>query len=280
MNFGSQSTFELRISPMIAARTRVMTLAILSTLVLLVQAESQSKPHYAKTRTAASHRHKAEVIEATPLPPPPPSPIPEMSLQELPPQTPEVAYANGRLTVNAESASLADICEAISKHTGTQIDTPPEGSERFAVHLAGTPREVISSLLNGSQLGYIILASPEDPTMVRKVVLTKLEPNTTPHSAPAIAGMPRRGMPMARTMAQSDDQEPPETTNSNGPNPAPLDTTVPFQPAPVGQASGSDQPAQQINAPGQFMQELYRLRQQQQQQQNQQNQPQAPPPQQ
>ena len=266
---------------MISARTRVIVLAVVTSLVTLVQAESQTNPVYAKGRTTGSHRHKVEAVDAQPLPPPPPAPIPEMSLQELPPQTPEVAYANGQLTVNAESASLADICDAISKQTGAQIDTPPEVSERFAVHLAGTPREVISSLLNGSEVGYIILASPDDPSMVRKVVLTKLEPNTTPHAPQTMAGMPRRGMPMTSTMAQSDEQQPPETTNSNGPNPAPLDTTVPFQPAVAGQGSGADQAGQQINAPGQFMQELYRLRQQQQQQQqNQQNQPQTPAPQQ
>jgi hypothetical protein len=274
---------------MISANRNLAVFAVLSSLVAIGQTETQAKPAYNRGRTLSSHQHK--ISAAPPQEAPQPSPIPDLAPEDLPPQQPQVSYVNGLLTIEAQNATLGDICDAIGKQTGAQIDAPPDGSERFVVHLSGTPREVLSSLLSGSQIGYIILASVDDPGIVRKVILTKLEPNASSHNAPApqqAAMLNRRNSAMARAMAAAgqsngDDQEPPETTSTNGPNPAPLDTTAPFQPAPVtpaAQASGSDQNSQPISAPGQFMQELYRLRQQQQQQQLQQNQPAPAPPQQ
>jgi hypothetical protein len=257
---------------MIAVSRRLVVFAALFSLVAIDQTVIQAKAAYGKGKSSSSRQHKTAPAAQQEAQPPQPAPIPELSPEELPPQPPQVAYANGRLTVEAQNATLSDICEAIGKQTGAQIDTPPDQTERFVVHLSGTPREVLSSLLNGSQIGYIILASDDDPSVVRKVILTKLEPVTaTTHPVPVspqtAAIMNRRGA-FARAMAAQqgnpDDQESTESTNANSLNPPPPDPAS-LQVTPV--ASGSD--PQPLSAPGQFMQELYRLRQQQQQQQNQ-----------
>jgi len=265
---------------MIFVSRKFAVCAVFSSLVALNVAAIQAKAAYAKGR---SSHHKTASQAPEEVQPPKPTPIPELAPEDLPPQPPQVSYANGKLSIEAQNATLADICDAIGKETGAQIDAPPDQNDRFVVHLTGTPREVLSSLLNGTQIGYIILASDDDPSVVRKVILTKLEPATNANShSPAVSVSPqtaaylgRRGQAMARGMAAQgggDDQDASETTNPNGPTPAPQEA---FQPAPVtpaAQASGSDQPVQPLSAPGQFMQELYRLRQQQQQQQLQQNQ--------
>lgn len=265
---------------MISATNKFAVLAILTSLAIAGHADPQTKA------THRSTKHQLKKVEAQPEAQPQPEPIPELAPADLPPQPPQVSYANGQLTIEAQNATLADICDAVGKQTGAQIDVPPNQDERFVVHLSGTPREVLSSLLEGSQLGYIILASQDDPGVVRKVILSKLEANTSDRGAAAVQTPAvmygRRGSAATRAMmaaqANRDEQDQPETTNSNGPNPAPLDTTVPFQPAPV-TAAGQNGDQQPISAPGQFMQELYRLRAQQQQQQNQQTQqPSQPPP--
>jgi hypothetical protein len=131
-----------------------------------------------------------------------PRPIPQMWPEQLPAQAPRVTLQNGLLTVDSQNSTLGDILTAIRRQTGAELELPPGiGSERVAAHLSGPPRDVITSLLDGSSVGYIILGSADNPSEVRKVILSIL---------PKDAGTP-----------------PPSTAQAKPPAPEPVDEDQP-----------------------------------------------------
>ncbi len=88
---------------------------------------------------------------------------------------PIVTYIEGKLTVTASNASLAEVLRAISAQTGTVIDFPA-GSAADRIFLRegpGTVREVLEDLLNGSDFNYVILGSPDSPNKLARVILAK-----------------------------------------------------------------------------------------------------------
>lgn len=88
---------------------------------------------------------------------------------------PVVTYANGKLTVEASNASLAEVLRAISVQTGTVIDFPASSAAGriFLRAGPGTIRQVLANLLNGSDFNYVIIGSPDSPDKLTRVVLAK-----------------------------------------------------------------------------------------------------------
>ena len=89
------------------------------------------------------------------------------------PSRPLVTYANGKLTVTAWNASLAEVLRAISAQTGIVMDfSAGSATDRIFVREGpGTTRHVLTSLLNGSGFNYVILASPNAPDELTRVIL-------------------------------------------------------------------------------------------------------------
>jgi hypothetical protein len=89
------------------------------------------------------------------------------------PNRPSVTYTNGKLTVTASNTSLAEVLRAISAQTGTVIDFPAgSAADRIVVREGpGTIRHVLTNLLNGSGFNYVILASPNAPDELTRVIL-------------------------------------------------------------------------------------------------------------
>jgi hypothetical protein len=87
---------------------------------------------------------------------------------------PVIAWDGKLLTIDAENSSLSDILLAIRSHTGASIEMPGSTSrERIAIHLGPAPvREVISSLLYGTDFNYVIQSSEDDQTALGKVIIT------------------------------------------------------------------------------------------------------------
>lgn len=88
---------------------------------------------------------------------------------------PVVTYMNGKLTVEARNASLAEVLRAISARTGAVIDFPA-GSAANRIYLRegpGTIRQVLANVLNGSGFNYVIVGSPDSPDKLTRVVLAK-----------------------------------------------------------------------------------------------------------
>jgi hypothetical protein len=99
---------------------------------------------------------------------------------------PVVTYANGKLTVKAWNASLAEVLRAISAETGIVIDFPA-GSAGDRIYLRegpGTIRQVLANLMNGSGFNYVIMGSPDSPDKLTRVVLAKVG-QTADFSPPA-----------------------------------------------------------------------------------------------
>jgi hypothetical protein len=108
------------------------------------------------------------------------------------PSAPKVTYVNGQLTINARDASLGDILRAVSTKTGAVIEFP---SDRAQEHLSanagpGPVREILSSLLNGSRFNYVMLASPTNPNILQRMILTSSED-------PAVASAPQQPLQSA-----------------------------------------------------------------------------------
>jgi len=161
-------------------------------LAPLVAAGQEAAPSNASSHgRGAMYRHKATLV-----PPPAPETIEAPSVQlpmapiapaEIPLQPPRVSFRSGVLTVDSQNSKLSDILKAIRTLTGTEIDPMPEIADRTAVHLVGSPSDVISSLLRGSSYGYVLISSSEDSTVLQKVMLIAAEPAAGASGAAAAA---------------------------------------------------------------------------------------------
>ena len=114
----------------------------------------------------------------------------------MPPNPPQVPWDGEQLTIKSDNSTLADILAAVRTRTGAGIELPEGGaSERVAARLGpGPAREVLSSLLSGSDFDYIIQASDEDPLGIQSVFLTpRTNTSTGAGSARAVvlAAQPR-----------------------------------------------------------------------------------------
>ena len=87
------------------------------------------------------------------------------------PVPPQVSYQNSQLTIVAANSTLGDILRAVRRQTGAEIEIPA-APERVVTHLGpGSARDVLAELLNGSRFNYVLLGSPEDSTVLTRVVL-------------------------------------------------------------------------------------------------------------
>jgi hypothetical protein len=105
-------------------------------------------------------------------PPPPPAQIWLPPLQN-PEHAPVIEWDGRLLTIDAENSSLADVMLGIRSRTGASIDMPASANrERIAVHLGPAPiREVLSSLLYGTDFNYVVQSSEDDQDALGKVIL-------------------------------------------------------------------------------------------------------------
>jgi hypothetical protein len=248
------------------------------------QANSRMTPP--KTTSPSSSKSKGRgkkvetVTEAPQISPPPPT------LEQQPPNPPQVSYRNGQLSIDSQNATLSQVLRSVQAQTGASVDIPPgAGSERVSARLGpGQPKDVIANLLNGSKFNYVILGVANNSGGVQKVILMA---NSTPGGAPI--------------MTQNNGQQPPppqaEPSEDDTPQyePEPEVQQMPVQPggmvggeqvAPDGTNNGANPAQPGGRTPEQMLQELQRMQQQQQQYQQQlnpsnqgpfPNQPQVPP---
>jgi hypothetical protein len=117
--------------------------------------------------------------------------------------SPKVTYVNGQLTISAKDATLGDILRAVSTKTGAVIEFPSDRAQEhlFANAGPGPVREVLSSLLNGSRFNYVMVASPANPNVLQRMILTSSEepanPNATEPSLQAAVTPPVASAPVA-----------------------------------------------------------------------------------
>ena len=125
--------------------------------------------------------------------------------EELPPIEPTIVYQNGLLTITANNSTLGDVLRGISIQTGAEIDIPLQTEERVAVHMGpGLARDVVASLLAGSQFNYVLVGSESDSTGLTQVLLFLRPPPEHPVQAlvAARAGQQERLGPADETTAE------------------------------------------------------------------------------
>jgi len=108
------------------------------------------------------------------------------------PQPPEIAWDGKQLTIDAENSKLSDILLAVRAKTGASIDFPAgAASERVAVHLGPAPvREVLSSLLYGTNFDYVMQGADDDEDGLRSVVVTTRGGGSSTDDAMVVADTP------------------------------------------------------------------------------------------
>jgi AMIN domain len=95
----------------------------------------------------------------------PPKPAPKV----------EVSYENGRLSIRAEGANLAEVLYELQRKTGADIPIPA-GAEQEKVVASlgpGPAAEVLATLLNGSRFNFIVVSSSDNPAALKSLILTE-----------------------------------------------------------------------------------------------------------
>jgi hypothetical protein len=174
--FARRSIFRLSRIPQLCVLSLTIAVGLASTVhVPLASAQRARASRNQRTNDPMPPKTAAPVAAApvTPEPPVAPPPI-AVTVEQTPPQLPVISWDGVQLTIDAENSTLSDIMLGIRGRTGASIEMPPSASrERVAVHLGPAPiREVLSSLLYGSDFDYIVQGSDTDPNGLRRVILT------------------------------------------------------------------------------------------------------------
>lgn len=203
----------------------------------------------------------------TPQPQPVQQVQPPLRPEQMPPAPPKIVYQNGLLSVEATNSTLSDVLNGIRTKTGIQIEGLQGAQDRVAAKLGPAPTQVVlTGLLQGSHFDYMILARPDRPGVVQKVILT-------PASGAGLTSNASNGVPVRNTMVLN--QGDPDDDEANISQPLPQ---VQAPPPPPPQPQPAQQPGAAVQGnrtPEQVLEELKQL--QQQQQQNQQNPQQTAP---
>lgn len=170
------------------------------------------------------------------------------SLLDHPAEPAKVLLAAGELSVDANNSSLSAILHQVGTSSGMTIEGLDEDARIFGSYGPGSPRDILSALLDGA--GYnVMMFGVTEAGAPRELVLSARS------SAPLATGQPAS---LAR-----DDEDQDELPVNNYP---PAGEISPVARPPVAPSS-QQSPNSGVKSPAQMLQELQQLRQQQQQQQ-------------
>lgn len=241
-----------------------------------VTPSAASQKHAAKKKTPAKEMAKSQdlpapSVSAEPYGPPEPPPKPPLRPEQMPPSAPKVTLQNGLLSVEASNATMSSVVNAIRARTGIAFEGLSGGGERVAISLGpASEGDVLSRLFQGSRFDYVIVARPDDPSQVQRVILTARQ-------SPAALAAQNAAAPQQQNQQAEEDQDTGDTAEET------QQPQVPTMPAPTAeinaaqpaqqqqqQPQGADQQPANANAPKtpeELLQELQQMRQRQQQQQ-------------
>jgi hypothetical protein len=151
------------------------------------------------------------------------SSIPAAPVQPVTPQSRlEVHFQNGKLSIWADKATLAEVLTAVHRQTGADIPIPAGADQEPVVaNFKPAPaRDVLAALLNGSRFNFIMVGSARNPAQLRSVLLTprgNAIPQPVSYSPPPTAA---RVVPEPAPM-QSPEEEPQAQPEQHEPGDAP-----------------------------------------------------------
>ncbi len=98
---------------------------------------------------------------------------PAATVSETPPKAPKVTCDGGQLRISADNSTLGSVLAAVHACIGVLIDIPAgAGGQRTFEELGpGPEREVLESLLSGTDFNYVIGSSDADPQKIETVLL-------------------------------------------------------------------------------------------------------------
>jgi hypothetical protein len=269
---GSMSGFGLKFAP----------LSVVFCLCLSSFSPQAAAQRGGVRKPSAKKKQDAQKPDPAAIPAYTPTPLQPLPLDQLPAVAPKVTYQGGQLTIVAHNCTLADVLHAVKKQLGADLDVPPNATERVVADLGpGTPRQVITDLLNGTHFNYVIVGSASDPTAVQSLALTPKTGGTETASAapPNRPGVPPRVFQPGMAPPPGQGATPPADAASDDDGTDPPEEATDQPDGQEAQQQGDQVQSQQTpKTPEQLLQELQRQQQQMQQQQGQQpGQPATPP---
>jgi hypothetical protein len=196
------------------------------------------------TTTSPSPANKDAAASAAPRPSPAAALPP--SLLDKPAQPAEVVLSGGRLAVDANNSSLSQILDALKTTSGMTIDGLGKDQRVFGHYGPGTPRDVLSSLLDGAGYNFMMVGTTDSGTP-QEIILTQRS------NAPLVAD--QSPAPDTEDEVQPIVNLPPEPVP---PRPRPSSVMPP---------PGAPDANGRVRTPQEILQELERMRAQQPQQQ-------------
>lgn len=138
------------------------------------------------------------------------------------PKPAPVVFKDGSLSITSENSSLRDILTAVGSQTGVEMELPAMGlEERVITNLGPGPmRDVLVELLNGSSFNYVMLASPRDPTVLQRLVMTNRNDAPSAVAAAAPPPPPSEEAPGPALYGQGFSVDPNEAAEAEAPQPA------------------------------------------------------------
>jgi hypothetical protein len=118
--------------------------------------ENMPQPAAAATPGAAV----AAPVQAAPAvqsPQAPVAPGEPVSMLQQPAQEAQIAFANNRLSIHAENASLTAILHGVATQSGMHISGMGNDERVFGTFGPGAPRDVLADLLNGAAYNLVLL---------------------------------------------------------------------------------------------------------------------------
>lgn len=169
---------------------------------------------------ASARPGSADVLAAV-LPPAPPAPHVQVNFQQ------------GKLSVHAERATLAEVLFAIQQRTGADIPIPAGAEQEQVVADAGPgpAKDVLTSLLTGTNFNFIVVGSDQNDGGLKSVILS---PKSEVETA-----MPS-GMQPVNPIVQGPDV--PDVPQEQGQMPPPIEPPAP--PMQPGEAQGEAPPTE------------------------------------
>jgi hypothetical protein len=164
-----------------------------------------------------------------------------------PPKAPKVTCVGDQLTISADNSTLGGVLAAVHTCTGVKVDIPDgaAGSRVFEELGPGPARQVLESLLSGTDFNYVIGSSDADPQKVETVLLMM----RTKDDVPASEGGEHTMTPARRAFLQARQNRHGSAPSGDESGPAaeeppdiPVADDAATAPADSGKASGTQAP--------------------------------------
>jgi hypothetical protein len=157
----------------------------------------------------------------------------------------QVQFTGGTLSIQADNCSLQAILQLLSSQSGMQIQGLGQDERVFGNFGPGTPREVLSDLLNGTPYNLLMVGDLSNGAP-RQLILSPPSSGAAPSAVPSALAQPQPD----EQAADDEASQPPQPPQSPRPSEVP----------PPGASS------QTIKTPQQLFEELQAMRQRQQSQ--------------